>query len=210
MTRPAQLGGGITTDARTAAMLAEAARRFGKPLSFSQGSYRPVTSYSGSTHAGGGAVDVRTVPLRNRAEKMRLLRALRLVGFAAWYREPIPGLWGEHIHAIAIAGPDLSRSAQWQVSEYRAGRDGLSGRGPDPQAGLNVAPRTWEKYQRQWPTITGRTGARVFDVPGGKVVGRKKHGQRVHVKDRRVEGRVVWLRIGAGWIKAKRTSRKSP
>lgn len=207
MAKRATLAPGIVTDARTAAMLEEAARRAGLRLSYSQGSYRPQTPYSGTTHVGGGTVDVRTVPIPKRADKMRLLRALRLVGFAAWYREATPGLWGEHIHAVAIACPDLSSSARWQTNEYRAGRDGLTGARPDPQAGLGVKPRTWEQYQRRWPLITGRTGARVFDVPGGKRVGRKKRGARVHVLDRRVRGGVVWLRIPAGWIRAKRTSR---
>ena len=206
MSKRVTLAPGIVTDPRTADMLAEAARRFGKPLQFAQGSYRPTTNYSGSTHAGGGAVDVRTVPLRNHAEKMRLVKALRLVGFAAWYREPIAGLWGEHIHCIAIGCPDLSSGAQWQVGEYRAGRNGLTDRARDPQAGLGVEPRTWEKYQRQWPLVTKLTGAAVFDVPGGHKVGRKKHGVRVHVLDKRYEGRVQWLRLKAGWVKAKHTS----
>lgn len=209
MTKKVTLAPGIVTDARTADMLAEAARRFGTPISLAQGSYRPATSYSGSTHGGGGAVDVRTVPLRDHAEKMRLVRALRLVGFAAWYRTPIPGLWGEHIHCIAIGCPDLSRAAEGQVAQYRAGTNGLDDHGKDPQAGLGIEPRTWEKYQRQWPTITAATGARVFDVPGGHVVGRKARGKRVHVVGRKVAGKVVWLQIPAGWIRAKRTSRRT-
>lgn len=209
MAKRVTLAPGIVTDRRTADMLEEAARRFGQPLLFAQGSYRGgATDASGSTHDGGGAVDVRTVPLRGgRAEKMRLVRALRLVGFAAWYREATPGLWGEHIHAIAIGCDDLSSGARWQVGQYRDGRDGLVGRRPDPQASLGIKLRTWEAYQRRWPLITARTGARVYDVPGGKRVGRRRHGVRVHVLDRRVRGGVVWLRIRAGWIKAKRTSR---
>lgn len=203
------LAPGIITDARTADMLTEAARRFGKPLQYAQGSYRHgQTAASGSTHDGGGAVDVRTVPLANQAEKMRLVKALRLVGFAAWYRTPIPGVWGEHIHAIAIGCPDLSSGARWQVGEYRAGRDGLTGQQRDPDAQLGVKPRTWEAYCRRWPLVTRR--APVRDIPGGRRVGRKRKGTRVHVLEQRAVDGVVWLRIKAGWIKAKRTSRKSP
>lgn len=208
MVKLASLGNGMVTDRRTKAMLDEAARRSGLRLQYAQGSYRHgMTKASGSTHDGGGVVDVRTVPLRNRREKMRLVRALRLVGFAAWYREATPGLWGEHIHAVAIACPDLSDSAARQVVQYRNGTNGLNDHGRDPQADLDVAPRTWEAYQRRWPLITARTGARVFDVPGGKRVGRRRRGVRVHVLDRRVRGGVVWLRIRAGWIRARRTSR---
>lgn len=211
MAKLASLGNGMVTDRRTKDMLDEAARRSGLRLQYAQGSYRGgATDASGSTHDGGGAVDVRTVPLRNRREKMRLVRALRLVGFAAWYREATPGLWGEHIHAVAIACPDLSRGAAWQVAQYRAGRDGLTDARPDPQADLGIKLRTWEAYQRRWPVITGRTGARVYDVPGGKVVARRRHGRRVHVLDRRVERGTVWLRTPAGWIRAKRTSRSDP
>lgn len=206
MTKTVTLAPGIITDPRTADMLTEAARRFGKPLQYAQGSYRHgQTAASGSTHDGGGAVDVRTVPLANHAEKMRLVKALRLVGFAAWYRTPIPGVWGEHIHAIAIACPDLSTGARWQVGEYRAGRDGLQGQHPDPDAELGVKPRTWEQYKRRWPLLRRR--APLFDRPGGTKVGHRKRGRRVHVLEERTVDGVAWLRIPAGWIKAKRTDR---
>lgn len=71
------------------------------------------------------------------------VRALRQVGFAAWYR---PWAGNEHIHAIAISDPDLSGPAQRQVSEYYRGGDGLEGDGSDN--GPNVTKRTWEQCAR--------------------------------------------------------------
>lgn len=201
------LAPGIITDQRTADMLAEVQRRFGAKLQYAQGSYRHgLTEASGSTHDGGGAVDVRTTVLASHADKMRLVAILRIVGFAAWYRTVIPGVWGEHAHAIAIGCPDLSSGARWQVGEYRAGRDGLQGQRPDPDAALGIKPRTWEQYQHRWPLLRRR--ARVFDRPGGVKVGHRKRGRRVHVLEERTVDGVVWLRIPAGWIRAKRTDRR--
>lgn len=149
------LGYGRVTDARTAAMLAEAQRLSKTVFQYAQGSYTGHVSASGSTHDKGGAVDIRTIPLGSRAKKLEVVKALRRVGFAAWIRPYVKGLWGEHIHAVAIqpGGKDsvgvLSRGAHRQVIAYYAGRDGLSGNRVDPHASLGIAPRTWEKY-KEW------------------------------------------------------------
>ncbi len=208
------LAPGMVTDRRTAHMLAEAERLFGRTLYYAQGSWSHAQA-SGSTHAGSGAVDVRTVPLGgDHKAKMRLVRALREVGFAAWYREYTPGLWGEHIHAIAIGAPGLSSGAAWQVAEYRAGRDGLTGRRPDPNAAQwDDYGRTWEKYKHANPKVTKATGARVWGTPYVKSTkaGRRKRGERVPVDGHRAwlnrRGKpVTWLRLHNGrWVKAKRT-----
>lgn len=214
------LKGSMVTDARTLAMLTEAQRIAGFTFDYAQGSYNPNgVGASGSTHAGGGAVDVRTVPMKNKAQKMAALRALRTVGFAAWYRKPIAGLWGEHIHAIAIGGPDLSSGAQWQVGEYRAGRNGLSNRNPDPQARLGIKPTTWEDYKKPTappkPTkgrtkVTHPSGAwsRKAPDPRARGVKHRAQGQSFqYVAVRKVDG-ITWLRTVAGnWVRASRTSR---
>lgn len=218
---PVSLAAGIVTDKRTAAMLAEAERLFGRPLYYAQGSYRHgMTAASGSTHDGGGAVDVRTVPLgADRKAKMRLVKILRRVGFAAWFREATPGVWGEHIHAIAIGCPDLSSGARWQVEEYRAGRDGLNGRRPDPQADVfSRRNRTWERYTASRPLVT--KDVRVWGTPYDR---RTRHGKRAmgdrvrviasrHWRNPRGK-RVLWLRLpdgknGQRWIEAARTDWK--
>lgn len=118
--------GGRTLNARTAAMLDIVSNKLGYDLTITQGSYNAGgVSASAGTHDGGGAVDLSSYDWE------RKVRLLRQVGFAAWYRAPIPGLWGAHIHAIAIGDQDLSSGARSQVSDYYNGRDGLAGNGPD-------------------------------------------------------------------------------
>ncbi len=129
---------------RTHQMKIAAARNLRRDCKFflSQGSYTWANPESAGTHGGGGALDIevdRGCGKRHRSA----VRALRQVGFAAWYR---PWAGNEHIHAIAISDPDLSGPAQRQVSEYYRGGDGLEGDGSDN--GPNVTKRTWEQYKR--------------------------------------------------------------
>lgn len=100
-----------------------------------QGSYNPGgVEASGTTHADGGAYDLRLKGISD-AEAVEWCIALRERGSCAWPRIPSYG-WnkGRHVHAIDRFEPDLSRSAQWQVSEYDAHRNALSGSSsaPDP------------------------------------------------------------------------------
>lgn len=100
-----------------------------------QGSYTDQVVGSFGTHAGGGAVDISIrdpkhpeVRLFDDVEAM--VHALRLAGFAAWYRaqdevfpESVP-----HIHAIAIGDPELSSAAHEQLTGtagYFRGFNGL-------------------------------------------------------------------------------------
>jgi hypothetical protein len=136
---------GKTVNTRTRAMLQEAQRRAGRVLTLSQGSYHPGVGSSAGTHDGGGVVDI-SVSGMTSSTRTNVVRQLREVGFAAWYRTAIPGVWGPHIHAVAISDPDLASQAQAQVGDYYLGRDGLAGHGPD--TGPAVSKRTWEVYQR--------------------------------------------------------------
>lgn len=120
-------GGTVVTDALTRKAIREAERRLGFKLHFTQGSFRPRTPYSGTTHTGAGSLDVDTSPdgkWWGRRKTNHVAGVLRRVGFAAWPRDERDGM-GRHIHAERI-GPGLSTSAQWQVDEYDAGRSGLS------------------------------------------------------------------------------------
>lgn len=134
---------GRTFDARTRDMLVEVQRLVGDGVELIpvQGSYS-LGSASAGTHAGGGAVDLRTWHL-GTVEKVRLVTAMRLVGFAAWYR--YPPKFDQHVHGIAIGCPDLSFAATNQVKDYKAGRNGLANRGPDD--GPRVGFTTWEEYK---------------------------------------------------------------
>jgi GH25 family lysozyme M1 (1,4-beta-N-acetylmuramidase) len=107
-------------DWKTRAALEEAERRLGYPLTIVQGSYNAGgVSASAGTHDAGGVVDLLAW------DSNRKVRVLRAVGFAAWFRPAIRGLWGEHIHAVLIDHGRLADSAARQVTAYRAGRDGL-------------------------------------------------------------------------------------
>lgn len=112
---------------RTVAMLVEVERRVGDELTIFQGSYNSGVGASAGTHDGGGAVDLwcATTPVA------RVVRIMRVVGFAAWYRPAIPGLWGHHVHAIAIGDREMSTGARAQVIDYFNGRNGLASHAAD-------------------------------------------------------------------------------
>lgn len=87
-----------------------------------QGSYTSAVDASFGTHAGGGAVDLSVMApgtftiLEDDIEP--LIRALRLAGFAAWFRdfdELYPGS-PVHIHAVAIGDRELSLAAREQLA----------------------------------------------------------------------------------------------
>lgn len=125
---------GATVNRYTAELMLRAeahSKAMGGPnvLSLYQGSYSTSVAASGGTHDGGGAIDVRLTGMTS-AEVRKAVKALRVAGFAAWYRGPpsfVP-----HIHAIAIGDGDASPAAKAQVGDYRRGRDGLAYSRPDP------------------------------------------------------------------------------
>lgn len=128
-------------DRKTVDALEWVERKSGVTISISQGSYNPGgVSASGSTHAAGGAVDVRCAHLSFR-NKVRLVRWLKRAGFAAWRRKAVPGVWGEHVHALQIQNAKLSPSAAWQVGQFLARRSGLSSGGWDPSYRVSPQPR---------------------------------------------------------------------
>lgn len=142
---------GHTVSRRIRDMLRWAEKKSGSPVQIAQGSYRgsSAASASGSTHDR-EAVDLRTRHLTS-TQRVKLVRALKDAGFAAWYRKDTPGVWGPHIHALPIGG-DLSSSARSQVRAFDAGRDGLRG---------NRADRTYRPEPRvKWNFDKGRPVSR--------------------------------------------------
>lgn len=139
---------GATFDSRTRDMLVELDRIMGgNVIEVGQGSYSGGVEASGGTHDGGGAVDIRASNLTDAQERQVVLYGRR-IGFAMWLRAELwrgkVRVWPEHIHGIAIGCPDLSRAARDQVVDYRNGRNGLAGNGPDD--GPDVEYVTWEQY----------------------------------------------------------------
>lgn len=120
---------GLTFNGRTIEMIKAAEDILGSALYLTQGSYNRGVGASFGTHDGGGAVDCWPAMGEDYAEAA--VMALRVVGFAAWHRDPSQGPWNHHIHAIAIGDKELSESAQQQVEDYYNGLDGLSGGNAD-------------------------------------------------------------------------------
>lgn len=86
---------------------------------------------SAGTHLEGRAVDLAP------ADHVRKVKVLRDLGFAAWYRPTLPGVWSEHVHAILIfRGRDnregLAPAGFDQIAAYDAGLDGLADGAKDP------------------------------------------------------------------------------
>jgi hypothetical protein len=143
---------GWVLNRRTYAMLQHAADLYGGEIeitgyAITQGSYHDNGAASFGTHLGGGAVDLSVFRKGTytilKSEIPNLLHALRVSGFAAWYRiadELFPGS-AYHIHAIAIGDKELSQPAQDQLTGPAGYFRGFSGIPP-----ANGAPPTPDRF----------------------------------------------------------------
>jgi hypothetical protein len=125
---------GRTVNTRTKAMLERAEKRLGYELTIVQGSYNQGVSASAGTHDGGGVVDLAPYDYK------RKVLVLRQVGFAAWHRPALAGVWPEHIHAVAIGDKELAWLAAQQVTQYKLRQNGLANHGPDNGPRLDPIP----------------------------------------------------------------------
>jgi len=121
---------GETVDNFTAAALEAASNEAGTDWRILQGSFSTDVAASGSTHSGGGVIDI--APTNGDWEGA--VTALRKIGFAAWIRN-VPGHGyagsGEHIHAVLMGDEQLSDQAAIQVQSYLNNDNGLEGSTPD-------------------------------------------------------------------------------
>ena len=110
---------------------------------------------SGGTHDQ-DAVDYSVIG-KSEAEVARLITACRKRGLFASLRTASKALWGvraqgfaaPHIHAVGNLWGHQSSGAAYQAREYRAGRDGLRGKGPDkggPGHTRAYTSVTWPSY----------------------------------------------------------------
>jgi hypothetical protein len=134
---------GRPIDHATAARLRMAEERLGYELTVTQGIGGAAAS--AGTHVEGRAVDLAPWDWQNK------LRVLKDLGFVAWYRPYVAGLWPAHIHAVLIFdGRDnhrgIAESAWRQIGSFDQGRDGLANNNvdtlhpyrPDPRRGFSM------------------------------------------------------------------------
>ena len=94
-------------------------------------------------------------------------RALRMQGFAAWYR--VPPSFTRHIHAVYAGAPVLKSSLQSQVSSFLQGRNGLASNGVDTVCPITSAERAAVRAARDGDNNNGGSC-----VPGGYYCGTDK------------------------------------
>jgi hypothetical protein len=126
---------GVRVNARTRDAILYAEKKWRKKyptktIELTQGSYSTSVPASGSTHSGGGVVDIRTRNLSTDC-RIALVRALKDAGAAAWYRDEAEG-FSPHIHACFHADKEMSTSAKGQCVSWDNGRNGLRNNAPDP------------------------------------------------------------------------------
>lgn len=112
---------GEALDLSTYRKVKRAEALLGGALNITQGSYERASSFSGSTHTGGGVFDV----VGGNLDRINAI--LRSLGFASWVRQPWQGPWPRHIHAIERGNPSVAPSAARQVADFMNGGDGLGG-----------------------------------------------------------------------------------
>lgn len=175
--------GSVAVDALTKQILVVrnqllALPRFGgevEPATVTQGSFRPRTPYSGTTHTGCGATDSTAYNWRNR------LILDDLLGRTSCHRLKSEGNWPEHNHEMTRGLGCAAASLKAQIAEVENGGDGLLGNRPDRDAKLRSG---------LWPLAVfgGRTGKLVctrtthlYDGPAGsrKVLVDTPKGTRV-------------------------------
>lgn len=138
---------GKLLDLATATALREAEARLGYELTIVQG-IGGATASAG-THTNGRAVDLADW------DHVRKVRVLRDLGFAAWYRPELPGVWGPHIHAVCIfENRSNTKGIAWaafaQIAKYDRGEDGLADpptRDPNPYRPSPAAVYTLREFR---------------------------------------------------------------
>jgi hypothetical protein len=129
---------GFSLNRRTYIMLEHAAEIYKGEIeitghAITQGSFTSDISASFGTHQGGGAVDLSVMRKGTysilHADIPVLVHALRIAGFAAWFRDLNELYSGSpaHIHAIAIGDKQLSPAAIEQLTGEAGYFSGFSG-----------------------------------------------------------------------------------
>lgn len=116
-----------------------------EPPTATQGSYRPRTTYSGTTHTGCAAVDLTAYNWRQR------LQVFDLLGADLFHRLRTEGDWPEHLHMGTRGMGCAADSLQGQLAAVQRGKNGLANNGADRDA--NLRSKLWSLA-----VFEGRTG----------------------------------------------------
>lgn len=175
--------GAVTVDALTKQVLVVVNRLVALPkwggetenMTATQGSFRPWTSYSGPTHRGCGAVDLTEWNWRNRFHWFDLL------GVVPMHRTRSQGPWPNHMHVVTDGLGCVDPYAKGQIVETKAGRDGLKGSRPDPDAGRRSGLWPLAVFGGRTGRLTATRTTHLYDGPAGsrKVVADAPKGTQV-------------------------------
>jgi hypothetical protein len=130
-----------------------------EPMTATQGSFRPYTSYSGTTHTGCAAVDITAYNWENR------LIILDLLGDDAFHRLSFEGDWPEHLH-LALRGMGCAASSlKAQNTEVKRGGDGLVGSKPDRDKALRSGLWSLAVYNGRTGKLKSDQNTNLYDGP---------------------------------------------
>jgi len=124
-----------------------------------QGSYRPYTSYSGTTHTGCGVVDMTAYNWGNR------LIVLDLLGIDVFHRLPFEGDWPEHCHNVTRGMGCVAASARGQSAAVQSGHNGLTVRGLDRDAHLRSGLWSLAVYNGRTGRLRAKQATHTYDGP---------------------------------------------
>jgi hypothetical protein len=130
-----------------------------EPMTVTQGSYRPWTSYSGPTHRGCAAMDITAWNWENR------LIILDLLGITGCHRTRAQGNWPEHIHAMTRGMGCADPYLKVQIEEVENGGDGLKGSRPDPDLHYRSGLWSLAVYQGRTGNLVAESKTNLRDGP---------------------------------------------
>lgn len=120
-----------------------------------QGSWRPRTPYSGTTHTGAGVSDIGFVGMGDNALTRQVLRIGRDVAKGAIFLRGPLAKYGDfddwHFHWCDLDTFGMDSNAAWQVAQYRQGYNGLNSGvlDPNPYRPQPMHQFNWTKYKRE-------------------------------------------------------------
>lgn len=141
-----------------------------------QGSFRPYTSYSGSTHTKCGAEDFTPYNWKNR------LQLFDLCGIDAFHRLETDGDWNEHLHCATRGLGCNAPALSGQSESLKAGRNGLRNNGPDRDRKLRSLLWPLAVYQGRTGHVVATKSTNLYDGPAGsrRVLRAAPKGTRVN------------------------------